>query len=61
MQTKPLFEVNEVDRQFYERRLRDFLPRRIIDIHTRIFQNRDYGPEGAFGGDSRILRGAGWR
>jgi len=43
MQTKPLFEVNEVDRQFYVRLL------------------RDYGPEGAFGGDSRILRGAGWR
>ncbi|MHC4887435.1 MAG: amidohydrolase family protein [Planctomycetota bacterium] len=29
-----LFPVTDVDREFYESRLRDFLPERFIDIHT---------------------------
>jgi predicted TIM-barrel fold metal-dependent hydrolase len=33
----PLFEVKPVDREFYESRLRNFLPERIIDIHTHIW------------------------
>ena len=32
-----LFEVKPVDRDFYESRLRDFLPERIIDVHTHIW------------------------
>jgi len=31
---KPLFEVTAVDRNVYERRLRDYLPGKMIDIHT---------------------------
>ena len=33
----PLFEVNEKDRLFYEKRLKEFLPERIIDIHTHVW------------------------
>lgn len=32
-----LFEVTEYDRQVYERELRDFLPSRMIDIHTHVW------------------------
>ena len=32
-----LFEVTPHDRQVYERELRDFLPRRMIDIHTHVW------------------------
>jgi len=32
------FELKEVDRKFYEERLRDFLPERIIDIHTHVWK-----------------------
>jgi len=37
---KDLFEVKEVDRQFYERQLQAFLPNRIIDIHTHVWPDR---------------------
>lgn len=30
----PLFEVTDYDREFYESRIRDFVPDRVIDIHT---------------------------
>lgn len=33
---KPLFEVKAVDREFYARRLRDWLPDNIIDIHAHV-------------------------
>lgn len=32
-----LFEVNEYDRQVYEEELKDFLPEKIIDIHTHVW------------------------
>lgn len=32
-----LIEIKDVDRRFYETRLREFLPERIIDIHTHIW------------------------
>ena len=32
-----LVEIKPVDREFYETRLRDFLPERIIDIHTHVW------------------------
>jgi len=41
--SKQLFEVTDVDRQVYERQLRDFLPRRIIDVHTHAWRDSDYG------------------
>lgn len=32
-----LFEIKDVDRDFYEKRLKDFLPDKIIDIHTHVW------------------------
>jgi predicted TIM-barrel fold metal-dependent hydrolase len=32
-----LFEVKEIDKKFYRERVRDFLPGKIIDIHTHIW------------------------
>ena len=32
-----LFEVRDIDRQVYEENLRDFLPEKIIDIHTHVW------------------------
>ena len=32
-----LFEVKAVDRAFYEERLHDFLPERVIDVHTHVW------------------------
>lgn len=32
-----LFEEKEVDKLFYEQKLKDFLPNRIIDIHTHVW------------------------
>ena len=37
MNMKPLFEVKPVDREFYAKRLRDWLPARIIDAHTHVW------------------------
>lgn len=34
---KALFEVTPFDRTFYERRLRNWLPERIIDVHTHVW------------------------
>ena len=31
-----LFEVKKVDRDVYEQELKDFLPDKIIDIHTPV-------------------------
>ena len=39
--SNPLFEVNDVDRRVYEQQLRDFLPRKIIDVHTHVWRDRD--------------------
>ena len=33
----PLFEVKDIDRKIYEEELRDFLPERMIDIHTHVW------------------------
>lgn len=32
-----LFEIKEVDRKFYKDRLKDFLPDKIIDLHTHVW------------------------
>lgn len=44
---KPLFEVKEIDRQCYEAELRDFLPGRMIDIHTHVWlkEHRRHDPQ----------------
>ena len=39
--SNPLFEVNDVDRRVYEQQLRDFLPRKIIDVHTHVWRDSD--------------------
>jgi len=39
-----LFEVKEVDRLFYEQKLKDFLPERIIDIHTHVWLEHFVAP-----------------
>ena len=33
----PLFEVKGIDRKIYETELRDFLPPKIIDVHTHVW------------------------
>jgi len=38
-----LVEIKDVDRSFYEQRLRDFLPERIVDIHTHVWRDEDRG------------------
>ena len=43
----PLFEVTEHDKKIYEEELRDFLPDRIIDVHTHVYKNCYIEPEEA--------------
>ncbi len=38
----PLVEIKDVDRRFYDERLRDFLPREIVDIHAHVWRAADY-------------------
>ena len=40
-----LFETKEIDKTFYRNYLYDFLPERIIDIHTHIWLDRMVEPE----------------
>lgn len=36
----PLFEVKDIDKEFYETRLRDWLPEKMIDIHVHLWLDR---------------------
>ena len=38
---KQLFTVTETDRNFYEKYLSGFLPKKIIDIHTHVWLAKD--------------------
>jgi len=38
---KKLFDVTDVDRRFYDERLRAFLPEKIIDVHTHVWRAAD--------------------
>lgn len=38
---KPLIDIKDVDRHFFEEHLRDFLPNRLIDIHTHVWRAAD--------------------
>ena len=53
--TAPLFEMKDVDRELYARRLRDFLPEEIIDIHTHVWQASDFLETKKLGGESRTV------
>ena len=50
-----LFEIRDVDRRFYEERLRDFLPDNMIDMHTHVWLDRFCIPD-----DSRAGRTVTW-
>ncbi|MCG3149995.1 MAG: hypothetical protein PCFJNLEI_03462 [Verrucomicrobiae bacterium] len=53
---KSFFEVKDVDRRFYAERLQKFLPRRIIDIHTHVWRERDLAvPVGVKNRSARIV------
>ena len=49
-----LFEVKDVDKRFYEDHLADFLPLKMVDIHTHTWLDRFVRPE------VRQSRGAAW-
>lgn len=44
MDMKPLVEIHDVDRRFYEQRLRDWLPAELVDIHTHVWRAGDFRP-----------------
>ena len=37
----PLFEVTDYDRKIYEEELKDFLPDKILDVHTHVWRDQD--------------------
>jgi len=37
---KQLFEVKQIDRDFYEKNLKNFLPAKLIDIHTHVWLDK---------------------
>ena len=37
---KPVVQLNDIDRRVYEEKLRDFLPARMIDIHSHVWLDR---------------------
>jgi len=41
----PLFEVKEVDTQYYREHLEDFLPEKMIDIHTHVYKKEIRGKD----------------
>jgi len=49
-----LFEIKDVDRQFYDDHLADFLPAKMVDIHTHVYLESHYRPE------TQKSRGAKW-
>ena len=52
---KTLFEIKEVDRERYARRLRDFLPDDIIDIHTHVWRAGDFPAATQTSGEKRTV------
>jgi len=37
---RKVFEIRDIDKQYFERVIKDFLPDKIIDIHTHVFYER---------------------
>ncbi len=50
-----LFEVTPLDRQIYEQELKDFLPDKIIDIHTHVWKRSIRGTEEQTNGKKRTV------
>jgi predicted TIM-barrel fold metal-dependent hydrolase len=50
-----LVDIRDVDRQFYESRLRDWLPDEIVDIHTHVWRDADYRPGAPARGQERAV------
>ena len=48
-----LFEVTDYDRQVYETELRDFLPDRILDVHTHVWLERFFPPKPLAPGETK--------
>lgn len=42
---KPLFEIKDVDRAFYDARINDFVPADIIDVHAHLWLARFAAPD----------------
>ena len=40
----PLFEVTDYDKKIWEEELKDFLPDKIIDIHTHVHKKENFDP-----------------
>jgi len=51
-----LIELKDIDRRVYEERIRDFLPERIIDVHTHVWRGADMPAEP----DPREARNVTW-
>ena len=39
-----LFEVTDYDREVWERELKDFLPQRMLDVHTHVYKKEFFDP-----------------
>ncbi|MDI9605350.1 MAG: amidohydrolase family protein [Bacteroidota bacterium] len=50
---KDLFEVKQVDIECYQKNIRDFLPPKIVDIHTHVYVNNDAVSDRSL--DSRLV------
>lgn len=55
-----LFDIHAVDRSTYDQQIRDFLPPRIIDVHTHVWLDRfigtDSGPKRAVTWPARVAK-----
>ena len=40
-----LFEVKPYDREVYEKELKDFLPQKILDVHTHVYLKEFFPPK----------------
>lgn len=50
-----LFEIKQVDKTFYEERIKDFLPKKFIDIHTHIWLEKFKKPR-----ENAVVRAVTW-
>ena len=39
-----LFQVTEYDKHIWETELKDFLPEKILDVHTHVYREEDKDP-----------------
>ena len=43
-----LFQVTEYDKYIWETELKDFLPEKILDVHTHVYREADKDPVPAY-------------